>query len=55
LDDIVKKFDGKDVASFDTLRDWYKKKKPGEEVTFDVQRGKEMLKLKVLVGEKKDS
>jgi len=28
LDDIVKKFDGKDVASFDTLRDWYKKKEP---------------------------
>jgi serine protease Do len=52
IDDVIKKFDGKDVANVDLLRELFEKKKPNEEAMFEIQRGKETLKLKVVVGKK---
>jgi serine protease Do len=50
--DIVKKFDGKEVENKEALREMFEKKKPKDEVMFEIQRGEEVLKLKVVVGKK---
>jgi serine protease Do len=50
--DIVKKFDGKEATTVAALLDEFKKKKPGDEVAFEVQRGSETLTLKVVAGRK---
>ncbi len=52
IDDVIKKFDGKDVADVDALRELFEKKKPNEEAMFEIQRGDKTLKLKVIVGKK---
>ena len=53
VEDIIKKFEGKDVDDVEALRDLFKQKKPGDEVTFEVQRGDKTMTLKVKVGLKK--
>jgi serine protease Do len=52
VDDIIKKFDGKDIVDVKELRDLFKKKRPGQNVVFEVLRGKESMKLKLTVGRK---
>jgi serine protease Do len=52
VDDIIKKFDGKEVTEVETLRGEFKKKKPGDEVVFEVLRGDKTMTLKVKVGKK---
>jgi serine protease Do len=52
VEDIIKKFDGKEVADVEGLRELFKKKKPGDEVMFEVQRGDKTMTLKVKVGKK---
>ena len=51
--DLIKKLDGKEAATPAGLFEELKKKKPGDEVTFEVQRGQETLMLKVIVGRKR--
>jgi serine protease Do len=50
--DVIKKFDGKETATAARLLDEIKNKKPGDEVTFEIQRGKDTMSLKVIVGRK---
>jgi len=50
VDDLVTKFDGSVVATFDDLLAHLRKKKPGDEVFLEVTRNKESLKLKVVIG-----
>jgi serine protease Do len=52
IDDIIKKFDGEVVESKDALQKLFEKKKPNDEAMFEIQRGNETLKLKVVVGKK---
>jgi serine protease Do len=52
IGDVIKKFDGKEAATAVVLLDAVKNKKPGDEVTFEIQRGKETLTLKVTAGRK---
>src|SRR5262249_38313964 len=49
-DDIIKKFEGKDVDDVEALRELVKKKKPGDKVKFEVQRGDKTVTLEVVVG-----
>jgi serine protease Do len=48
--DVIKKFAGKEVASADDLFNEFRRKKPGSEVTIEVERGKETMTLKAVVG-----
>jgi serine protease Do len=50
VDDVITQFDGKTINTFDDLGEQLKKKKPGEEVTLEVKRGKEVVTLKIVVG-----
>jgi serine protease Do len=50
--DVIKKFEGQEAATVAALLDNLKKKRPGDEVTFEIQRGKETMMLKVVVGRK---
>lgn len=50
--DVITKFEGKEATTAAALLDEFKKKRPGDEVTFEVQRGQETLTLKVVVGRK---
>ena len=50
VNDIITKFDGQKVAKFEDLSSLVSKKKPGEEVALEVQRGEETLTLKATVG-----
>jgi serine protease Do len=52
VNDIVTTFDGQKVLTFEDLVDFVRKKKPGDEVTLEVRRGEEMLKLKLVVGKR---
>ena len=47
--DLIMKFDGKTVANADEIRDILKKKKNGDEVVVEVDRGAERLSLKLTV------
>ena len=46
------KFEGKEATNTTALIDEIKKKKPGDEVTFEIHRGTETLTLKVVLGRK---
>lgn len=50
--DVVLKFDGQKIESFDELAGLIKKKKAGDEVTLDVKRGDETVKLKVTLAKR---
>jgi serine protease Do len=47
--DLIMKFDGKSVANADEIRDILQKKKSGDEITLEVDRGAERLTLKLTV------
>lgn len=48
--DVVTKFDGQKIATFDDLKNQILKKKPGDEVTLEVVRAKETITLKAVLG-----
>jgi serine protease Do len=50
--DLIKKFQGKDTTSTEALLEEFKKRRPGEEVTLEVQRGEEIVKVKFVLGRK---
>jgi serine protease Do len=50
--DVIRTFDGKAAATAAALLDELKKKRPGDEVTLEVQRGTETVKLKITLGRK---
>jgi serine protease Do len=50
VDDVIVTFDGKKVLTIDDLGGALQKKKPGDEVKVEVQRGKEIVTLKMVVG-----
>jgi serine protease Do len=50
--DVIKKFDGKEATTVAALLEGFKKKKPGDEVMFEIQRGKDTMMLKVVAGRK---
>lgn len=50
--DRIKKLDGKEAATGAILLEELRKKKPGDEVVFELERGTESLTLKVTVGRK---
>jgi serine protease Do len=50
--DVIKKIQGKETATLTALQDELKKRKPGDEVTLDVQRGDDVVKVKFVVGAK---
>jgi serine protease Do len=51
-DDIIKKFDGKEVDDVEMLRGLFKTKKPGDKVKFEVERDGKAMTLEVVVGKK---
>jgi serine protease Do len=53
--DVIKKFNGDAVGDLDDLGERILKKKPGDEVTLEVQRGKEKLTLKVVLAKRRRS
>jgi serine protease Do len=52
VNDIITTFDGQKVLSFEDLVEFVRKKKPGDEVTVQIRRGEEFLKLKLVVGQR---
>jgi len=50
--DVVLKFDGMNIDTFDDLAGLIKKKKPGDEVSLEVKRGDEKITLKVTLGKR---
>lgn len=46
VDDVVLSFDGQKVGGLEELAALIRKKKPGDEVTLEVRRGKETMKVK---------
>jgi serine protease Do len=50
--DVIKKFQGKETTTLTALQEELKKRKPGDEVTLDVQRGDEVVKIKFVVRQK---
>jgi len=50
--DVVTKFDGQNVGTFDELISLVGKKKPGDEVAVEVKRGEETVALKVTIGKR---
>jgi serine protease Do len=50
VDDVITKFDGHKVGSFDDLREHLDKKKPAQEVAVEVHRDGEVVTLKVVRG-----
>ncbi|CAN5427279.1 hypothetical protein BH10PLA2_BH10PLA2_18940 [soil metagenome] len=52
--DLIKKFQGKNTTNTAALLEEFKKRRPGEEVTFEVQRGEEVVKVKFVLGRKQD-
>ena len=50
VNDVITKFDGQKIDKFDDLSNLVSKKKPGEEVAIEVQRGEETVTLKATVG-----
>ncbi len=53
--DLITSFQGKKTTTVDALQESLKKGRPGEEVTFEVQRSEEIVKLKFIVGRKQGS
>src|SRR5262245_13160843 len=51
-DDVIVKFDGKAVKSFDDLRDYISKKKVGDKVAVEVLRDKETVKVEVALAKR---
>ena len=54
VDDVILKFDGKDVKNMDELQRLLLTKKPGQEVTVRVLRGSETLDKKITLGKRPD-
>ncbi len=52
IGDVIRKLDGKEATTVATLIDEIKKKRPGDEVTLEVQRGTDTVTLKVILGRK---
>ncbi len=50
--DVVLRFGGQKIADFDTLRSQVLKRRPGEEVTVEIQRGDQTVSLKLTVGKR---
>ncbi len=50
--DQIKKFQGKDATTVSALQEELKKRRPGEEINMEVQRGEEVVKVKFVVGRK---
>lgn len=50
--DIIQKFAGANIDSPTTLADLVQRKKPGDQITIDIQRGAETLSLKVEIGKR---
>jgi serine protease Do len=48
--DVIKKFNGQQATTAAALFEAVRKTKPGDEVTFEIQRGKETMTLKINVG-----
>jgi serine protease Do len=53
--DLIKKFKGKEASTVAALQEELKKGRPGEEVSFEIQRGEEIVKIKFVVGRKQDA
>jgi S1-C subfamily serine protease len=51
-DDVIVAFDGKKIGPADDLFDVIRKKKPGDEVTVEVQRGDETKSIKVTLAKR---
>ncbi len=52
IDDVIVKFEGKNVRNLDELQQALLKKKPGNEVILDILRGDEKLEKKVVLGKR---
>jgi serine protease Do len=52
-DDVIKKFDGKEVKGVKALREMFEKKKPNDKVEFEILRDNKPMTLTVTVGKKK--
>jgi serine protease Do len=50
--DVIKSMNGKAATSVAALQDEFKKRRPGDEITLEVQRGDELVKIKFVVGKK---
>ena len=48
--DVITKFDGRDVPDFDVLVDLVGRKKPGDKVTVEIERGDDKFPLKLVIG-----
>jgi serine protease Do len=51
--DVIRKCDGKEATTVASLLAEFKKKKPGDKVTFEIQRGKDTMMLQVVVGQRR--
>jgi S1-C subfamily serine protease len=51
-EDLILKFDGTSIKNFEELFPLIGKKKIGDKVTVEVQRGKEVVKVEVVLGKK---
>ncbi len=54
VDDVIQKFNGKKIGTFDDFVVAVQKRKVGDEVTLEVQRGKETLTIKLKLGKRPD-
>jgi serine protease Do len=50
--DVVVRFAGQKIGDFDSLRNLVLKRRPGEEVTVEIQRGEDTINLKLTVGKR---
>ena len=50
--DLILKFDDRDVEGPTGLATFVRASKPGDQVTFEIRRGEEILKLKVQIGKR---
>ncbi len=48
--DVITRFDGEEIDTFDTLSGVVRKKKPGDKVKLEVRRGSETVKLEIEIG-----
>jgi serine protease Do len=53
-DDVILTFDGQKIENFSSLASRVSKKKPGDKVTLEVQRGKEKVTVQVVIGKRGD-
>ena len=54
-EDVITRFDGQQVKSFEALLAALHRKKPGDKVDVEVRRGEESVTLKIVVGGRKAS